>query len=134
VAFGDLMDPKPPTEPLMRSRLSQALRLARMTLFELDCYVMLYACSAHTHALTTMWRLRQPAAAVMLVQHALTTYLTTQAQELSREWQLPCSAACCLLGCLLCCLLCYFVCAVCFACVPGRRKMFFSMLCSVPGW
>jgi hypothetical protein len=110
-----MMDAHPSTEPIMRSRLAQVLHLARMTLFELDISIMQYACLAHTHALTTMWRVRQPAAAVVLVRYALHTHLTNQVTQRHRKWH----AVLVLCWVVHCACLC---CAMCIACAMHRTS------------
>jgi len=77
----ELLNPRPAPEPLLEGRLRKALSLSRQMLFELDVTISTYVNHAHGSLLATMWRRRQPAAAVLLLKHALRIRLVTEQQE-----------------------------------------------------
>jgi hypothetical protein len=77
----NLLNPHPAPDALQTGRVSKALQLSRLALFELDVTISTYLNLAHAAVLGNMWRWRQPAAAVSLARYALGQQVLTIINE-----------------------------------------------------
>lgn len=77
--------PYPINDDQAKARLDEALRLARLMLFELDVMVWALIAEASSFLLCGVWKGRQPSAVVALSRLAVVKQLMKQQTDFARE-------------------------------------------------